>query len=95
MEKALADLSVRYQPQVLGVTNITVANDQQLLDALLTVTGGETITLSPGSYSEIKIIGGKYNQIWVGAKKVAGKAPNPSSVVRITSANPTDRKSVV
>lgn len=91
MQQLLQLLTKAPAPAVLGAQSITVSNDQELLNALLTVTGGETIYLNPGSYSRVVINSGPYNQIWVGSKKVVGKSPLPSSTVRITSANPGQR----
>ena len=81
-------------PLAAGVgTTITVSNDQQLLDALKSVTGGETIALQPGTYSPVTIDPTWYN-LRVGSLMSPGNATNLSSLsapVTITSADPNNR----
>lgn len=75
---------------VAGATSVTVSNDQELFNALVAVTGGETIKLQPGTYSRVVFRGAPYPQIHVGSLRNSG-SPTFSSAVTITSADPDNR----
>lgn len=76
-----------------AATTITVANDQQLFDALNAATGGEVIKLQPGTYSAITLDPGFW-KLRVGTLVKTDFAANLSTLtapVTITSADLTRR----
>lgn len=74
--------------QVLGAEIIVVRNDEELLQALMSVRGGETIALAPVVFGEILVQRNQYPRTIVGSSTkigVTGNSPALAAPVRITS----------
>jgi len=76
--------------QVVSAGIITVANDQELFNALLTVRGGEVIKLKPGRYGVVRLTI-PWNKLTVGTFSKAGATPILTAPVTIMSADPSNR----
>ena len=88
MQLLLQSLLSQLSPAVKGASTIVVTNDAELMNAIKGVTGGETIQLAPGTYSNMQIVGGAYNQLIIGTNKTAKGVPTLTSPVTITSQDP-------
>lgn len=76
--------------EVLGASTITVSSKQELIDAILSVSGGETIALEPGDYGDLQIRNYYGARVSIDGEETLYNSPITSPVT-LTSANDNDR----
>lgn len=74
-----------------NASTTVVTNDVELARAIVNASAGDTIELAPGNYGQMLIIGGQYNQVIVGNKRIYKKTPILTGGVTIKSQDVNNR----